>query len=164
MGALPAERLVRVILPPGTEQTSWNWNSPYWRGLGSPWGGLHTTAGDYARVLDMMLDGGRFGQTQIVSAAMTSAMLTNQLLGMPALSARAQRENGWGLGWRLNQPPGTHGLPEIAPVCTFGHGGATGTVAWGDPDSGLACVILTNDPQSGDFRARASNLVAGMAT
>src|SRR4030081_231711 len=25
-----------------TGNDSWNWNSPYWRDLGSPWGGVHS--------------------------------------------------------------------------------------------------------------------------
>ena len=29
----------------------WDWNSPYWRRLGSPWGGVHASAPDVARFL-----------------------------------------------------------------------------------------------------------------
>jgi CubicO group peptidase (beta-lactamase class C family) len=28
---------------------NWDWNSPYWRKLGSPWGGVHASASDVAR-------------------------------------------------------------------------------------------------------------------
>jgi CubicO group peptidase (beta-lactamase class C family) len=37
---------------------SWNWNSPYWRNLGVPWGGMHTTVGDINRLLQAMLEKG----------------------------------------------------------------------------------------------------------
>src|SRR5262249_362134 len=29
----------------------WDWNSPYWRKLGAPWGGTHASAPDVARFL-----------------------------------------------------------------------------------------------------------------
>ena len=32
--------------------SDWDWNSEYWRNLGSPWGGAHATAADVSRFLD----------------------------------------------------------------------------------------------------------------
>src|SRR5262249_12959313 len=34
---------------------AWDWNSPYWRKLGAPWGGTHASAPDVARFLDGFL-------------------------------------------------------------------------------------------------------------
>ena len=34
----------------------WDWNSPYWRRLGSPWGGVHASAPDVARFFAEFLD------------------------------------------------------------------------------------------------------------
>src|SRR5262249_22502316 len=33
----------------------WDWNSPYWRGLGAPWGGTHASAPDVAAFLGEFL-------------------------------------------------------------------------------------------------------------
>src|SRR5262249_32820657 len=33
----------------------WDWNSPYWRELGAPWGGTHASAPDLARFLGEFL-------------------------------------------------------------------------------------------------------------
>src|SRR4051794_4407265 len=33
----------------------WDWNSPYWRQLGAPWGGTHASASDVARFLSEFL-------------------------------------------------------------------------------------------------------------
>src|SRR3954452_18816588 len=33
------------------QQNDWDWNSAYWRNLGSPWGGAHSTATDVGRFL-----------------------------------------------------------------------------------------------------------------
>src|SRR5207244_7844690 len=34
----------------------WDWNSPYWRKLGAPWGGTHASAPDVARLLGEFLE------------------------------------------------------------------------------------------------------------
>ncbi|MCB1124087.1 MAG: beta-lactamase family protein, partial [Verrucomicrobiae bacterium] len=34
----------------------WDWNSPYWRKLGAPWGGAHGTVRDVARFLESFLN------------------------------------------------------------------------------------------------------------
>jgi CubicO group peptidase (beta-lactamase class C family) len=39
---------------------------------------------------------------------------------------------------------------ELVSPATFGHVGATGTVAWADPQTQLLCVILTNRSVSAD--------------
>ena len=36
----------------------WDWNSAYWRGLGAPWGGAHSTADDVARFLHSFMHPG----------------------------------------------------------------------------------------------------------
>ncbi len=40
------------------EHTDWDWNSPYWRDLGSPWGGAHAAAGDVSRLLRCFVNPG----------------------------------------------------------------------------------------------------------
>jgi CubicO group peptidase (beta-lactamase class C family) len=162
LGLLDRSRMACLILPPADDVQDWTWNSLYWRGLASPWGGLHTTAAEYARVLHMALNGGVYDGRRILGVEMAKAMLTNQLLAMPGLAEQAKTEQAWGLGWRLNQPPGTHTLPETGSAGAFGHAGATGTVAWADPASGTVCVILTNDPASSPLRARLSNVIAAI--
>lgn len=152
-------RVARVQVNADEEQQSWTWNSCYWRELGAPWGGLHTTARDYARLLGIMLDGG----APLLGRAMTRAMVADQLAGLPGLSEKTKLDNGWGLGWALNVPCGAHFMPESGPRTVFGHGGATGTAAWANPESRQSCVILTNDPQSAPLRRRLSNVIAGLA-
>ena len=47
---------------------------------------------------------------------------------------------------------------ELASTSTFGHTGATGTVAWADPQRELICVVLTNKMDDSLLR-RVSNAV-----
>jgi CubicO group peptidase (beta-lactamase class C family) len=107
----------------------WNWNSPYWRDLGAPWGGAHSTAPEVAKFLAMFLkpDG------RILRRETTAAMIANQTPGL---------NTPWGLGWMVK--PGTFG--KKCSARTYGHNGSTGTVAWADPERGLSCVLLTTKP------------------
>jgi CubicO group peptidase (beta-lactamase class C family) len=124
----------------------WNWNSPYWRDLGAPWGGAHSTAADVTRLLELFLhpDG------RVLKPETARAMIMSQ----------TKIADPWGLGWMIK--PGTFGKgcsPEA-----FGHYGSTGTVAWADPKTNLTCVLLTTKPaaQSRDgLLGPVSDLVAG---
>jgi len=130
-------------------------NSAYWRDMGHPWGGMHSTTGDLAILLQMMLNGGSYGNARIFSPATVEAMTRDQngSIGKP-----------WGLGWGLATSPVWSYFGELVSHRTFGHSGATGTVAWADPERRMLCVILTTRP-SGEDNGRllrvVSNAVAG---
>jgi CubicO group peptidase (beta-lactamase class C family) len=113
----------------GDSTQSWNWNSQYWRDLGAPWGGAHSTGSDVARMLEMFLkpDG------RVLKRETAAAMITNQT---------ASLNEPRGIGWMIKPGGfGRHSSPQ-----TFGHYGATGTVAWADPKTKLICVLLTTKP------------------
>jgi CubicO group peptidase (beta-lactamase class C family) len=129
-------------------------NSPYWRDMGHPWGGMHSTTRDLAVLLQTFLNGGEYAGYRLLSPKTVSRMTTDQngSLGKP-----------WGLGWGLANSPVWAYFGDIVSRETFGHSGATGTVAWADPVSKLVCVILTTRP-SGEDQGRllrsVSNAVA----
>ncbi len=112
---------------------SWSWNSSYWRNLGVPWGGMHTTVGDIHRLLQAMLEKGR----PILKPALGESMIANQ---------NAQLDKPWGLGWAV----GENSLYDGASAKVFGHSGATGTLCWADPDRKLTFVLFTNRPLDND--------------
>ena len=131
----------------------WGQNSPYWRDFGCPWGGMHSTGEDLTVLLNCMLGAGAYGDTRIFSHAAATAMVSDQNpahLGSP-----------WGIGWALRDSRVWSFFGEQVSAATFGHVGATGTVAWADPESGLSCVCLTNMMvESGALLRRVSNTVA----
>ncbi len=43
------ERIAQVRQAPELLKEDWTWNSPYWLGLGAPWGGMITSPADFAR-------------------------------------------------------------------------------------------------------------------
>src|SRR5262245_59565816 len=112
-------------------------NSPYLRKLGHPWGGMHSTVDDLGIVLQLFLNGGAYDGKRVLGRATVEAMTTdqNKRLGQP-----------WGLGWGLQTSSAWNAFGDLSSERTFGHSGATGTVAWADPQRELLCVILTTRP------------------
>ncbi|MBT6145721.1 MAG: beta-lactamase family protein [Gemmatimonadetes bacterium] len=135
------------------EAVRWGQNSPYWRDFGCPWGGMHSTGPDLAILLQCLLNGGLCGNTRVFSPAAATAMVSNQ--------NPAHLESPWGIGWALRDSRVWSFFGEQVSASTFGHVGATGTVAWADPVSGVSCVCLTNQMvEGGALLRRVSNAVA----
>lgn len=129
-------------------------NTPYWRDLGVPWGGMHSTTSDLAILLETFLDGGAYAGRRIFSPATVSAMTSDQNGPLNA---------PWGLGWALGRSKAWNAFGDLVSPKTFGHTGATGTLAWADPETKLLCVILTNRPYAADegrLLRLVSNIVA----
>ncbi len=110
-------------------QSDWDWNSPYWRDLGVPWGGAHSTATDVLRFIDSFLapDG------RVIKRETAKAMVTNQNAGL---------NEPWGLGLMVNGAS----FGKACSAATFGHWGSTGTVCWADPKTRTSMVLLTTKP------------------
>jgi CubicO group peptidase (beta-lactamase class C family) len=107
----------------------WDWNSPYWRKLGAPWGGTHCSAPDIGRWLAEFL----YERGAVVKPETARMMVTNQ--NPAGMTSR-------GLGFVVGATLGGKGCSER----TFGHTGSTGTIAWSDPVSKTTCVVLTSLP------------------
>ncbi len=128
---LGGRKISETILCQVPEHTDWDWNSQYWRDFGAPWGGAHSTAPEVAKFLAMYLtpDG------RILRRETARSMIVNQTPGLNV---------PWGIGWMVK--PGNFGV--ACSNRTFGHYGATGTVAWADPETATQCVLLTTKPAS----------------
>jgi CubicO group peptidase (beta-lactamase class C family) len=107
----------------------WDWNSAYWRKLGAPWGGTHSSAPDVAKFLAEFLN----GNGACVKPDTAKLMVRNQ--NPPGMTPR-------GLGLNVGAAAGSKGCSEK----TFGHTGSTGTIAWADPVTQTICVVLTSLP------------------
>jgi CubicO group peptidase (beta-lactamase class C family) len=116
-------------------------NTLYWRDMGHPWGGMHSTTTDLAILLQTFLNGGQYAGRRLFSPTTVAAMTRDQNthIGKP-----------WGYGWALATSPVWAYVGDLVSPRTFGHSGATGTVAWADPDNKLLAVILTTRPSSDD--------------
>ena len=114
--------------------------------LGNGGGGLVSTAADYARFAQMLLNGGEFEGRRIVSAAALKEQMTNHL-------SDELLRGGYGVGLQQMRPGYGHGYdgavfcdPEAAGVPvgkgTYQWDGAAGTWFWVDPVHDLLYVGL----------------------
>lgn len=125
-----------AVFAPNSTDVGDDWNTPYWRDFGCPWGGLHSTVGDLGRFLMHML-GDLPGP---LCPAARRAMVRSQL---PAhIRAAGTPDGDWGLGFGIAKPQ----FGDLVSPRTFGHLGATGAMFWADPETHLALVVLTNQP------------------
>jgi CubicO group peptidase (beta-lactamase class C family) len=165
VGGLPEARIAQVNVAEEMQGKDWGWNTPYWWHFGAPWGGMFSTVGNIGRFVQLFLNGGELDGVRILSPATVQAMLTDQTAAMPHLPPAVRVTQSWGLGWR-RQPPGEWSFwGNLLSPGSFGHGGATGTVTWGDPARGLVCALFTTQPSamSEGILGRCSNLVAAAA-
>jgi CubicO group peptidase (beta-lactamase class C family) len=147
-------RIADTVQIEDADKTNFGSNSEYWRNMGHPWGGMHTTTADLATLLQTFLNGGSYGGKRILSPASVRAMLTDQ---------NARLHAPWGIGFALGRSIAWNEFGDLVSAATFGHAGASGTVEWADPETGLICVVLTNRPLSADnghFLRLVSNAVA----
>jgi CubicO group peptidase (beta-lactamase class C family) len=114
---------------PEAERSDWDWNSAYWRNLGAPWGGAHSTVHDLATFTEAFVGSGTAPWAESTRRAMREIQ-TGDL------------HPSYGLGWMRER--GAFG--KTCSAATFGHHGSTGTVAWHDPEPGVTCVLLTTKP------------------
>ncbi len=117
-------------------------------------GGLYSTALDYARFCQMLLNGGTLEGRRYLSAAAMKFLTTPQTGGLPTGFFQNEGDRGLNYGWGiatciLRTPH--DGVAEMLSPGTYGHGGAWGTQAWIDPVKGVAYVLMvqrSNFPNS----------------
>ncbi len=109
----------------------WDWNSDYWRNLGAPWGGAHSTAADMTVFLRSFMH----PEGKVLRAETARLMIQDHT---PKLEAHR------GIGFVV----GPAGLGQGCSPRTFGHSGSTGTLAWADPATDTTFVLLTALPKN----------------
>jgi len=100
--------------------------------------GLLSTARDYGRFLQMMLNGGELDGHRILSRKTVELMTVNHLANVKFPWATGV---GFGLGFSVLQDVGARGTP--GSVGEFGWGGAYHSTYWVDPREELVVVYFT---------------------
>ena len=98
--------------------------------------GSLSTATDYATFLQMMLNGGEFNGTRILSRKTVESILSDHLGDVPFRPGQ-----GFGLGFSIMHDPAAAGLPGSPGE--FGWGGAYHSTYWADPKEEMVVVYLT---------------------
>jgi CubicO group peptidase (beta-lactamase class C family) len=159
MGDRSLEEMVSCDVEPkdgAGDSNRWDWNSQYWRDFGAPWGGLHSTAGDLASILNLFLNPGPENDEEMLSTTSRARMIDDQTSGS---------DQCWGYGWALRDSRDYFGTNSSRR--TYGHGGATGTLAWADPEHNIVFVCLTTLPlenhPEGFFKTCSNRIVATLS-
>jgi CubicO group peptidase (beta-lactamase class C family) len=122
-----------------------------------------STAADYLRFGQMLLDRGRLGPTRILGRKsvelMTSDHLGPYIQNPAAENDPTRRGSGYGLTVSVRVHPGVS--PFLGSVGEFGWGGAYGTQFWVDPQEQLVVVLMAHTPgtQRAHFRQLIGSLV-----
>jgi CubicO group peptidase (beta-lactamase class C family) len=130
-----------------------NPNDLYYRNLGAPWGGIHSTVSDITKFLNAFMN----PQGHLLKKETAEFMVRNQTAGL---------NEPWGIGWMLAHSHdfdpslwrSNHRFSRLWPkydavaqgafgqqcsARTFGHYGVSGTIAWADPETDVTCTLLS---------------------
>ena len=119
-------------------------------------GGLFSTAPDYARFCQMLLNGGTLEGHRYLTAEAMKFLNTPQTGDLPTgffqndTFGQHGSKYGWAIGTCVLRTP-HGGVASMLSPGSFGHGGAWGTQAWVDPTKGVAYILMvqrTNFPNS----------------
>ena len=115
--------------------------------------GLVSTARDYARLLQMLLNGGELDGVRILSPQTVALMTTNQTGTLYSADGE-----GFGLGFAILERLGADN--SLFSVGSFGWGGAYGSQYRVDPKQGIVLVFMLNQlPNRSDVGAKFPTLV-----
>ena len=103
-------------------------------------GGLYSTAGDYARLAQMLLNGGSLDGTSILGRKTVELMLRNHLTMLDPPVQQFSDAEGFGLGGYVVLDPARRGVP--GSVGQFGWPGAASTTYFIDPQERLLAILM----------------------
>jgi CubicO group peptidase (beta-lactamase class C family) len=126
--------LEAVCAPLGMADTTWG---------RSPGHGARSTVPDLLRLCGELLHPGRVIATATLTEATTVQL---PLLRGVVPGVGRFNPNPWGLGFEIRGDKAPHWMPPSASPRTFGHFGQSGSMLWVDPDAGVACCALAEEP------------------
>jgi uncharacterized protein YbbC (DUF1343 family)/CubicO group peptidase (beta-lactamase class C family) len=148
---------------PGMQMLRGTVHDPTARRMGGVAGhaGLFSTAADLSIFCRMLLNGGSYRGTRILSPLAVAKMTSPATVP----GERNVRSLGWDMDSSFSSNRG-----ELLPLGSFGHTGFTGTSLWMDPATGMYVVFLSNRSHpdaKGDvtpLRARVATVAASAIT
>jgi CubicO group peptidase (beta-lactamase class C family) len=120
-------------------------------------GGVFSTANDYARFSQMLLNGGELEGVRILGPKTIALMTSDQLpanverhtpvaMALGPFGPTPEMGTSFGLGFAVRVDAGRN--PEPGSVGDFSWGGITGTLFWVDPKEKLVAVMMVQSPQA----------------
>src|SRR5580700_1798914 len=120
-------------------------------------GGMFSSAGDYARFAQMLLNGGELEGVRILSPKTIALMTSDQLpanverhtpvaMALGPFGPAPEMGTSFGLGFAVRVDAGRNPMP--GSVGDFSWGGITGTLFWVDPQTKLVAVLMAQSQQA----------------
>ena len=103
-------------------------------------GGLYSTAGDYARFAQMLLDGGTLDGQSLLGHKTVELMMRNHLTMLDPPVTQFSDAEGFGIGGYVVLDPAARG--QLGSVGQFGWSGAASTTYTIDPREHLVAILL----------------------
>jgi len=138
---LPPERRDRLVRrPAGAVDAEFDDAYLWYQPPGAS--GAYSTAVDLAAFGQMFLNGGAYGDRQILSAAAVAEAMRNQVPGVAStLGEEFFPEAGWSYGWYLRLDKKWCG--SLYSPASIEHSGSGGVYEWIDPDNQIVGVYLS---------------------
>jgi CubicO group peptidase (beta-lactamase class C family) len=112
-------------------------------------GGLVSTASDYARFLQMLLEGGMHDGRRLLSRKTIELMTADHLGPMTGASDLLPPGHGFGLGFAVRLHAGIAPMP--GSIGQYFWGGLAGTTFWVDPAEQMFALLLIQAPGQRDY-------------
>lgn len=112
-------------------------------------GGLVSTAMDYARFLQLLLNGGTLDGVRLLGRKTIEYMTADHLGGIPGAPDLLIPGYGFGLGFAVRLQPGIAQVP--GSVGQYYWGGLAGTTFWVDPAESLFALLLIQGPGQREY-------------
>ncbi|MFN0160308.1 MAG: serine hydrolase domain-containing protein [Burkholderiales bacterium] len=153
-------RIVATLVDPATGKPG-TLQDKTLRSWQSGGGGLVSTASDYARFCQMLLNAGELDGVRILSRQSVDAMTRDQLppgirtnsSRIPVIDVRQEAGNGFGLGFMVRTVEGRN--PMRGSLGDYTWSGIFGTYFWIDPKQELFGIILFQTPAAAYARSAA---------
>jgi len=138
---LPAEKESRRVVIDGLDGKAKGWGLETHYASAS--GGLSSTAEDYLRFEQMLLNKGTLFGNRIISPESVATMSSNQVGN---LYQGKGKDSGAGFGYTVEVLLDPEAAKKARGKGAFGWGGAFGTSSWTDPTNEITAVLLVQQP------------------
>jgi CubicO group peptidase (beta-lactamase class C family) len=160
---VPQAKLARLVDPPAGGRPAL-WDVTKSARLFSGGGGLVSTATDYLRFCQMLLNRGELDGARILAPETVDAMTTNSLsptIRFAQDMVGPEAGCSWGLGVAIRTVAERSHVP--GRVGSYSWGGIWGTLFWIDPAEKLAAVLMIQVPpgESAPYRDALATLIYG---
>jgi len=139
-------RLAHTAADPDSGKVAELWDPAVGRKFMGGGEGLISTAGDYVKFAQMILNGGELDGTRLLARKTVEYMTSDHLGALAAGPTYAPGPGyGFGLGFAVRTATGMSGIP--GSVGEVNWGGAAGTAFWIDPKEKLVAILMMQAPE-----------------